>query len=158
MERATMDSEISQEFADVRGTIARVEATLSEKIEKLGADLRAEVAAARKDAIQHADVGYEKLHDDIKVIAEGFATVSVRQIEFSASQASMRARVDSIADGQDALRVRVESIAKGQEALTSRVDTVVERVESLGERFGAFETGQAAINAKLDRLLPPGGV
>ena len=57
--------------------IVRVETTFSAKIEHVEASLTAKMHELHEDAKRHSDVQIESVRDDIRMLAEGFATLSV---------------------------------------------------------------------------------
>ena len=67
---------------DLRADIRRIETTLSAwidaKIEASDTSLRAEMRQIRDETRLHAEVLFESLHDDIRMIAEGLASLGTR--------------------------------------------------------------------------------
>jgi chromosome segregation ATPase len=152
LERDVMDIETSDAIASLQGEITRVETTLDAKIGKLGADLRGEMAAMRNELIRHTDMRFESLRDDIRMVAEGFATLSAGQARILAVVAAHDARFDSLAEGQHALAARADRFAERQDALTARVDVIAESQEALTARVDRMAEGQEALTARVDRM------
>jgi hypothetical protein len=75
-----MDIEVVEAIESLREDIKRVETSLRSEVGKVRADMatRAEMASLRRELIRHADIRYESLHDDIRILAEGFAVLSAK--------------------------------------------------------------------------------
>ena len=58
--------------------IARVETSLTTKIERAETSLTAKMHELNEDAKRHSDAQFESVRDDIRILAEGFATLSAR--------------------------------------------------------------------------------
>ena len=77
---------------DLRGEIATQGVSLRAEIAQQGAELRAEMAGIRvevrggiqrlaervEDNRRHADIQFESIRDDIRIVAEGVATLAVK--------------------------------------------------------------------------------
>jgi hypothetical protein len=75
-----MDIETSEAIESVRGDIRRVEATLGSEIGKL----RSEMSAMRDELRHHMDIRFESVRDDIRILAEGYASLAAGQAAISA--------------------------------------------------------------------------
>jgi hypothetical protein len=62
-----MDLEVIEAIESLRTDIGRVETSL-----------RAEIGKSRVEMMRHADIRYESLHDDIRILAEGFAWLGAK--------------------------------------------------------------------------------
>lgn len=82
-------SEIARVEGSLRGDIGRVETSLRADIEKLGHtvreemgvmrdELRGEMYQMRDELKRHTDIRIEDVRDDIRILAEGFASLSGR--------------------------------------------------------------------------------
>jgi hypothetical protein len=70
----TLRSDIHQ----VEREVVRVETSLTAKIEQAETSLTAKMHELNDDAKRHSDVQFESVRDDIRILAEGFATLSAR--------------------------------------------------------------------------------
>jgi hypothetical protein len=57
--------------------IEQVETSLTAKIEQVETSLTAKMSELNEDAKRHTDVRLESVRDDIRLLAEGFASLSV---------------------------------------------------------------------------------
>lgn len=86
-----MDIETFEAIGSLRGDIQRVETSLLDEIGKLRAEtvtrvefkgeigtLRGEMSAMREELKRHTDMRFESLRDDIRIVAEGFASLSAK--------------------------------------------------------------------------------
>ena len=65
--------------ADIRRVereVVRVETSLTAKIEQVESSLTATMHELNEDAKRHTDVRIEDVRDDIRILAEGFASLS----------------------------------------------------------------------------------
>lgn len=92
-----MDLEVVEAIESLREDVSRVETSLRAEIGNQVGMLRAEMAtktelaalraematktdlaALREELIRHSHLLYESLHDDIRILAEGFAVLSAK--------------------------------------------------------------------------------
>ena len=84
-----MDIETSEAIEALRTDLRRVETTLTvrivgveSRIEASESSLRAEMRQIREETRRHAEVLFESLHDDIRMIAEGLASLDAKVERF----------------------------------------------------------------------------
>lgn len=73
----TLRTDIRRVEQTLTGKIGGVESSLTAKIEHVEASLTAKMHELHEDAKRHSDVQIESVRDDIRMLAEGFATLSV---------------------------------------------------------------------------------
>lgn len=83
-----MDIEVVEAIESLRTDIGRVETSLRSEIRaeigKLRAEmvtrgeLRGEIGSLREELKRHSEVLFESLRDDIRIVAEGFASISAK--------------------------------------------------------------------------------
>lgn len=92
-----MDIEVVEAIESLRADIGRVETSVRAEIGKLRAEMvtkgdlkgqldslraematRVEMASMREELMRHADIRFESLRDDIRIVAEGFASMSAK--------------------------------------------------------------------------------
>ena len=78
----SLRTDLRQVETSLRAEIRRVETTLTEKIEsRIAASesaLRAEMRQIRDETRRHAEVLFESLHDDIRMVADGLASLGTK--------------------------------------------------------------------------------
>jgi phage-related minor tail protein len=74
----SLTGEISRVETSLKGEISRVETSLNGKIEHVETSLTAKMHELNEDAKRHADVRFESMHDDIRLLAENLASLSVQ--------------------------------------------------------------------------------
>jgi hypothetical protein len=75
---ATLTGEIMRVETTLSSEIVRVETTLSSEIVRVETSLTAKMLELNEDAKRHTDVRIEDVRDDIRILAEGFATLSAQ--------------------------------------------------------------------------------
>ena len=73
----TLRTDIRRVESTLTGEIARVENTLTGEIARVATSLTATMRELNEDAKRHTDVRLESVRDDIRLLAEGFASLSV---------------------------------------------------------------------------------
>jgi hypothetical protein len=78
-----MDLETAEAVDTLRGDIhrvergvVRVETSLTAKIQQVESSLTAKLRELNEDAKRHTDLRIEDVRDDIRILAEGFASLS----------------------------------------------------------------------------------
>jgi hypothetical protein len=74
----SLTAEIGRVEASLTAKIEGVETSLAAKVERVETSLTAKMHELNEDAKRHADVQFESVRDDIRILAEGFATLSAR--------------------------------------------------------------------------------
>jgi hypothetical protein len=69
---------VREELGTVRGKLGGEIATARRDLEKSISDLRAETRDGLAENRRHTEVLFESLRDDIRILAEGFASVSLK--------------------------------------------------------------------------------
>ena len=72
-----MDVETAGAVDALRADIRRVEQALTGEIERVEGSLTATMRELNEDAKRHTDVRLESMQDDIRLLAESFASLSV---------------------------------------------------------------------------------
>jgi hypothetical protein len=78
----TLRTDIARVETSLIGEIARVETSLAGEIARVEASLTAKMHELHEDAKRHSDVQIESVRDDIRMLAESFATLSVEVRSF----------------------------------------------------------------------------
>jgi phage-related minor tail protein len=74
----TLTAKIERVETTLTAKIERVETTLTAKIEHVETSLTATMHELNEETKRHSDVQFESVRDDIRMLAEGFATLSAR--------------------------------------------------------------------------------
>ena len=77
-----LDATVREGFVSVRGDLGGEIATVRRDLEQAIHDLRAETRDGLAENRRHTEVLFESLRDDIRILAEGFATVSLKLDSF----------------------------------------------------------------------------
>ena len=72
-----MDIETAEAIDTLRTDIRHVEKTLTSRIDGVESSLSGKMQELHEDAKRHSDVQIESVREDIRILAEGFATLSV---------------------------------------------------------------------------------
>ena len=76
VETAEAVDSLRADIRRVEGEVVRVETSLTARIEQVETSLTATVHELNEDAKRHTDVRIEDVRDDIRLLAEGFASFS----------------------------------------------------------------------------------
>jgi phage host-nuclease inhibitor protein Gam len=74
----SLTAKIEHVETSLTAKIEHVETSLTAKIEHVETSLTAKMHELNEDAKRHSDVQFESVRDDIRILAEGFATLSAR--------------------------------------------------------------------------------
>lgn len=73
-----MDTETSEVIERINARIDALEVSLRAEIRGEGASVRADLREDLAEARRHTDVQFESVRDDIRMLADAFATMSVK--------------------------------------------------------------------------------
>jgi len=73
----SLTARIEHAETSLTARIEHVETSLTAKIERVETSLTAKMSELNEDAKRHTDVRLESVRDDIRLLAEGFASLSV---------------------------------------------------------------------------------
>ena len=74
IETAGVVEAIRVDITHLKASVLRVETALG----RVETSLRSDMASTREELKRHTDIRFESLHDDIRILAEGFASLSAR--------------------------------------------------------------------------------
>ena len=74
----TLTAEVQRVETTLTGEVQRVETTLSADIRRVETTLDARMRELNDDTRRHADVIFESLRDDIRMVAEGVVALSAK--------------------------------------------------------------------------------
>jgi hypothetical protein len=132
MEARAMDTDTSIAIDALRTDIRRVESTLGDGLE---------------DARRHAQVVFENLRDDIRMIAEGVVSID-------AKVGSMDVKLGSIEGKVASMDVRLGSVETTVASLDVRASSIETKVTTLDTKATSLDTKVGALDAKVDALGP----
>ena len=146
--RDVRDIETSEAIESLRGDIRRVEVTLSSEIGKLRTEMltREDLASGLTSVRSEMGAMRDELRSEMstrKDLASGLTSVRDElRAEMGAMREELRADMRAM---RDELRHYMDI----------RFESVRDDIRILAEGYASLAAGQAAISAKLDRLLPP---